>query len=102
MSDDVWAGIPVELREKVEAHASSRGIAWYVNPGEVTAAQKATADLCDALRSLLSRLQEAEKDTQRLNWMERQDWSANGVMLGKLALRRAVDQALELERANVG
>ena len=83
MADDVWAGIPVELREKVEAAmiayagAQVRGrcrSGLCVDDEDATDADFLALEshLCSALRSLLSRLQEAEKDAARLNWLELQ------------------------------
>lgn len=74
---DVWAGIPVDLRAKVERYAGSVGAYYWSDGGhghEVTERDVALhADaLCGALRSLLSRLQEAEKDTARLDWLTSQ------------------------------
>ena len=73
MADDVWAGIPVELREKVEAAmiayagAQVRGrcrSGLCVDDEDATDADFLALEshLCAALRSLVSRLQESEKD----------------------------------------
>lgn len=67
MADDVWAGIPVELREKVARFVDA---AEDVPQGyDMKEYREAEANLCDALRSLLSRLQESEKDGKRLDFL---------------------------------